>query len=311
MDKQVSIEQVAQDTTKFAKTVIRNKIFDIVGVGLIIAMLALHLGVLELRDLTLENLIIILLECIPFFIVAILLSSNYYSKGAATGKQTEAYKSAIAAYSEKVESFTGEHIDALPDFCEEYNDKVLRKLQEAALKRAAISYDRFNNETLSDTGEKLVPLKVLSAEQLSAQAFTEEQIRCITKAKKIRIKGLNENSLLGTFDDVDTTNLGSTEKELRIRRTKSYAISYAIITLLLSIMGIRDILQWGWSGLLLVVFKIVIVFCTALMNNFKGYDDITIDLVNHIIRKTDVLKLFEYWFDNHKKSVTNDNNTDG
>ena len=71
------LEQVAQQTGNKLKNAFKNKIFDIVGIGLLIAMLALHLGVLELRDVTLNGIIVILLECIPFFLVAVLLSINY------------------------------------------------------------------------------------------------------------------------------------------------------------------------------------------------------------------------------------------
>lgn len=305
MSKTRNIEQKVQESTTIAANVFKNKIFDVIGIGLLIAMLALSLGVLELRDVTLEGIIVILLECIPFFLVSVLLSINYYSKGKMTGKETSVYTAAIAAYSEKVETFTGKHIDKLSEFCEEYNDKELKKLQETTLKRAAITYKRFNEVTYDRNGNELPPLKAVSKNDL-LKLYTEEQVAIILCAKKIHIHGLNENALLGSSTEADSTDTGKTEKELTVSRTKSYIVTYIFSTFLMSIIGIRDILQWGWSGLLLVAFKLIFILCTSLMNNFRGYNDVTIDLTNHIVRKTDILKQFEYWY-NSKYKDSDDN----
>ena len=308
MSKEHQLEQLAQDASNGLKKSFKNRIFDIIGVGLLIAMLALNLGVLELRDVTLSGVIVILLECIPFFLVAVLLSVNYYSKGVISGKSTDAYIDTVETYSDKIEKFTGKHIEVLPEFCDEYNDNALQKLQETILKRASITYDRFNNETYDEDDKVLLPLKVLSKDELS-KLYSDERVEIILKAKKVHIKGLTVNMLLGNLNSPDTTDLGRTEKEMTQDRTKQYSITYLFTTLLMSIIGIRDILLWGWSGLLLVAFKLIYILCTSLMNHFKGYDDITVHLVNHIARKTDVLKQFEHWYDikyNNSENINDD-----
>ena len=54
----------------------------------------------------------------------------------------------------------------------------------------------------------------------------------------------------------------------------------------------KNIADWGWGGLVLVLFKVLYTFARSYTSYFQGYNDMTIDLTNHLARKTDVLKMY-------------------
>lgn len=305
-----NIEDFVQDGGNKVTNAIKSRMFDFIAVGIVMAMLALNLGVLELRDITLTELCNIFLECIPFFITSVLLSVNFYHKGTFTGKKTENFKSTLRAYSDIVVKLQGKQIDMLPDFCNEYNDRALKQLQENLLKRAAITYDRFNNETTDADNKILKPLKIMSKEELETM-YNKEQVGLILKAKKCKIKGICSNVLLGNTPVEDNTDFGDDEKEMDKKNTGKSAIVFLISTLFLSFIGVRDVLQWGWAGLLLTAFKLIYSVCASCMKHFKGYNDITIKLSNHIARKTDVLKQYLYWYSNKTNNVSKIENAEG
>lgn len=65
----------------------------------------------------------------------------------------------------------------------------------------------------------------------------------------------------------------------------------------MALIGVKNFLEWGWVGLLFTVFKLLYILCSSYMKYFQGYEDICTGLVNHIYRKTDVLKEFDHWYD--------------
>lgn len=65
---------------------IKDRIFDIIAVGIVIAMLLLNLGAIELKEITWCSILDICIECLPFFLAAMLLNANFYTKGTFAGK---------------------------------------------------------------------------------------------------------------------------------------------------------------------------------------------------------------------------------
>lgn len=277
---------------------IKSKAFDLIGISVVIALVLVSLGVLERRAITLSMLGDILIETVPFFFAAMLLSNTYYMKGTFAGKSTNVFKSACEEYSGTVVVLTGQQIDVLDDFCESFNDEALQKLQMSYLKRAAISYERFDKGIPNEE-----PLRTWSKDKLK-HSLGEERAKWVEKAKNCTVKGLRVNTLLGTNDDVDITNIGRTESQLSSRHSCKSAINYAVSTIVLSLIGVKNVLQWGWLGAALVLFKCVFILCRAYMSYFDGYNDVTINLVHHINRKNDIMKQFSAWYE--KYSALND-----
>ena len=280
---------------------IKNRAFDFIAIGIVIAMTVLSLGVVELRSITLKEFLNIILECVPFYMAATMLSINYYNKGSHVGKSSDKFTDSIKYYSDKVVKLTGEHLKYLPDFCDEYNDKALRAKRERILQTVALTWERFE---VGDSDNP--PLKVLTKTKLLTM-YDKHIVNAIEKCKKAKVKGIHPNMLLSNFTSVDITDLGSTEKQLSRKRFSGYALTYLVSIFTMSLIAVKDILQWGWMGAALTVFKVFYVATGAYMKYFNGYEDVTVGVVNHINRKTDVLKEFDYWYEGLVKQKAAEN----
>ena len=275
---------------------IKNKAFDIIAVGIVIAVTALSLGVTELREITLNTMADLLLECLPFYVAAVMLSSNYYSKGVFVGKDTDTFKNCINYYSELVNDIDGERLGYLPQFCTEYNSKTIKDKQITLLRSVAITYKLFNE------GDKdIAPLKTIPKKKLK-RMFDKNTAKVIEKCKKIKVKGIHPNILLGSLNINDNTDLGDSEKDLRLKRKLNYAGTYILTIFLMSLIGVKNIMQWGWMGAALTLFKILYISLGAYTKYFNGYEDLTVNVVNHTYRKVDVLKQFNHWYGTVSKS---------
>lgn len=271
---------------------VKSKMFDLIAVAVVISMILLTLGVLELREVTLKTAINIILEWIPFYLCAVLLNTNFYKKGVFNGKQKDTFTKIVDTYSDLVNKLTGAQLEYLPDFCIKYNADALRQLQEVALKRLSISYELFN-----EGNDKCKPLKIMTKKQLE-QLYDKHIAKQICKVIKMRVKGINPNTLLGSTNSSDPTDLGQDEGELRKKRMIKYATGYIFSIGFMTLIAVKNILEWGWAGLLFAAFKILYVFARSYLRYFEGYEDIVVKVANHISRKTDILKEFVSWEEN-------------
>lgn len=289
-DVALELNQNKKDLTRSLK----SRVFDIIGVGLVIAVGLVSLGVIQLREITPKEIINIILEAIPFYFGSVTLAMNYYRKGVYAGKTTDSFIGTVKKYSSKVNRLTGKQLEYINDFCGEYNEKALRMAQENLLRSVAIRYDKFENGEIIN-GTQIPPLKQMTKEELVTK-YNARVAEYVIKARELTVKGVNVSILLGNSYNWDITNLGPNEKELSNQRMKQYAGTYAISIFLLSLMAVKNILEWGWVGFILVAFKLIWILCNAYMKYFEGYDDATIRITNHISRKIDILKQFDYWY---------------
>lgn len=298
------IEDKVQNAQASVKRTLKTKMFDVISVIIILALIALSLGVLERRVITWEEIGDIIIEFMPFFFAFVLLGNNHYMKGSYVGKETLKFTSTCTEYATMVENLTDEEVDSLDDFCEEYNDIALRRRQEALLKRAAITYEKFDKNA-----KDYVALKLRSDKDLKTQ-YGDERAKWIIKAKNATVKGIRTNTLMGTNDSDDVTDIGPTEASLAKNHKLKSSMGYALTTLIMTFIAIKDIMTWHWVGFALVVFKCAFIFCKSYVEYFEGYNDVTIHLVNHINRKIDILKQHRHWFSTRKerKNVDNVNN---
>lgn len=309
MNEKNNVEDSVVQTRNKASDFMKNRMFDVLAVTIIIAMLSLSLGVFELRTFNLKGFIDIVLETLPFYFANIMLNDNYYLKGVYAGKATTAFKSVAKTYSVKVDGLTGKQIGQLPDFCDDYNQKILSNLQLAVLRTEALTLEEFNINYVVD-GENHGPLKGMSKHEL-IHLLGKSRADAVCEAKKITIKGVSSNILLGNSNNLDCTDLGPGEREMHKKRTRSYVISSFIYIFILMFIGVKNIIDWGWMGVMFVVFKLLYIVTRSYMKYFDGYQDITIGLVNHISRKSDILKEFESQYPNEvnsENSIEDSNN---
>ena len=295
------VDDFATELNNNSKTLtnkIKSHVFDVIALGLVAAIGLLNLGAIEIKDLTKEY-INIVLEAIPFYIGSVALALNYYKKGVYAGKSSKSFNDIVSCYSAKVNTLVGKQIDKLNDFCSYYNKKALRLRQETVLQNVAISFERFDRPA---DGSK--PLKIMSDEELTKE-FGEVVAKAIIEAKNIKVKGINANVLLGNNHIDDVTDLGKSEQEMLKARSQEYSIVSFASIIVMSMMGVKDILEWGWIGAFLLVFKMLYILCRSYMKYFEGYDDITVKLSNHMSRKIDILKEFDYWYEDNFGTIGN------
>lgn len=295
MSKVDDIATELNENGKDLRRTLKSKAFDVIGVALVVAVGLISLGAVTLRNITPKEVINIFLEAIPFYFGSVTLAMNYYRKGVYAGKESEQFIETVKRYSNKVNKLNGKQLEYLNDFCGEYNDKALKMAQENLLRNVAIRYDKFNEGSVDKDGHEIPPLKRLSKEEL-VNRYNARVAEYVIKARDIRIKGVNVTILLGNNYDWDITNLGPNERELASQRRKQYAGSYAISIFLLSLMAVKNVMEWGWIGFILIAFKLIYILCNAYMKYFEGYDDATIRITNHLSRKTDILKQYDYWY---------------
>lgn len=300
------IDAVATELNNGSKNLtrkIKTYAFDVIAVGLVISVALLNLGAIELRDIG-EEFLSVILEAVPFYLGSVALALNFYKKGVYAAKETQGYKNIVNDFSKKVTALTGRQIDRLSEFCCQYNAKALRIKQEAILRDVAISYERFDKYSKDEEGHKVKPLKIISEDELKT-AYGKTIAKRINAAKNVTIKGLSPNNVLGNMNTDDITDLGKNESEMLKDRSKEYSIVYFVSIFVMSLMGVKDVLQWGWVGAFLLLFKLTYILCRSYMKYFEGFDDISISLSNHLSRKSDVLKEFDYWYKTNVESLGN------
>ena len=271
------------------KTETKNKIkanmYDLLAAAIVIIMFVVALGVMSPKELTWNSLKDVIVSWVPFFLTASFLNSDYYSKG-----------NTINAYSKQVSTITGAQMSKLPEFCKYYNEQALEELQTSILTLASIPFERFNYITYDKDGKEVKPLKVLSLQDYKKLGYSKDEIKIIVRAKYASVKGIRHNQLLGNTSARDKTNIGRGEGDMTRARTIVSTLGQAVSMFVLCMIGMKDIMEWGWVQAIFVLFRMVWVLCKSYLQYLKGFNDITIRLSNHIARKTDILKEFEYWY---------------
>lgn len=266
---------------------IKKHIFDWVSAIIIVALIAACMDVFSLIDFKTIDLLEFFISWFPYFAAAILLHNNLYKKGVFVAKGTEKFIKTIEAYSDIANSLSGEQIKKLYPFCDKYNEDVKKSMQTQTLRKEGVTFEEFEYGT-----KELPALKTCNRKFLIKKGYNKAQIKAIKTAKNLHVHGINVSILLSSINVKDVTRIGDDEKTLQTKQIISSTLRYASSTLLLSIMAVKDISEWGWMGLILTIFKVMYLFAGSYMSYFKGYDNITISLVNHFSRKIDILKMY-------------------
>lgn len=266
---------------------IKKHIFDWISAIIIVALIAACMDVFSLIDFKTIDLLEFFISWFPYFAAAILLHNNLYKKGVFVAKGTEKFIKTIEAYSDIANSLSGEQIKKLYPFCDKYNEDVKKSMQTQTLRKEGVTFEEFEYGT-----KELPALKTCNRKFLIEKGYNKAQIKAIKTAKNLHVHGINVSILLSSINVKDVTRIGDDEKTLQTKQIISSTLHYASSTLLLSVMAVKDISEWGWMGLILTIFKVMYLFAGSYMSYFKGYDNITMSLVNHFSRKIDILKMY-------------------
>lgn len=275
-----------------SKSALSAWMYYLFAIAVVVVMVFIQLGVFEFKENS--DFLDILVDTVPIFIASMLLSNIFYQNGVAKGKKNKNYFLAVSEFS-ALANLSGEKLDKLPQFCDEYNALALKRKQEALLAMAVIPFDKFDNE-YTDGEIKHLPIKVMSDKSI-IEEFGKERGKWLIKAKKVKLKGVNVVSLTSEQKADDITDTGYGEGEYAKMFTTSKVLSYAISFVLFSFITAKDIMAWGWAGLGILLFKITYTVGCSLLGQVRGYRDITVNVVAHYNRKTDILKQFHSWYE--------------
>ena len=293
------LEQTIVQNKENVVSGIKRHIYDWISVLIIIGILAASLDIFEFADYSETGIGAFIASWVPFFIATILLNDNQYRKGIYVGKQTQSYKDAVDNYSNEVDTLNGIQIENLDDFCNETNAKILKKLQTNILMQQCITYEQFDKGTVVN-GIKTEALKIYDKKQLSSMGYTKTQVKSIIAAKNVKIKGIHSNTLLSNVSTSDSTDIGLNESQLYFKQTTISTMSYIMSTIAMTLLAVNDILEWGWFGMLLLIIKLVYVVAKSFTSYFNGYSDATMKIKNHILRKTDYIKMYKSYTNTEK-----------
>lgn len=272
------------------KSAISTWIYYIFAGAVVVVMIFLQLGGIQLnKDIEWHD---IILDAVPLFFASILLDRIFYYNGVSKGKKTKNYFGAVQEFS-TLANLTGEEIDVLPDFCREFNAKALRNKRKTLLSYAVVSIEHFESEHETKNGTHL-PLQV-TPNRIIRKEFGWERSRWIRKAKRAKIKGLTACKLTSEQATMDDTNTGFGERGYATIQTIKKVVGYALSFLLFALITVKDVATWGWVGVGILLFKITFTLGSSILSQAKGYQDITVSVVAHYNRKSDILKQFKSW----------------
>lgn len=285
------------------KSAIATWIYYIFAGAVVVVMVFLQLGGIELNENIEWHDIVI--DAIPLFFASVLLDRIFYYNGVTKGKKTKNFFGAIAEFS-SLANLTGEETDALPDFCREFNARALRNKRKTILSYAVVSIEHFESEFEDKNGTHL-PLQI-TPNRVIRKEYGWERSRWIRKAKRAKVKGLTACRLTSEQASMDDTNTGFGERGFATIQTVKKVIGYALSFLLFAVITVKDIATWGWVGVGLLLFKIVFTLGSSILSQARGYQDITVSVVSHYNRKSDILKQFKAWYKKNTFSPSLDQN---
>lgn len=286
-------EKKYNDFLDGTKNAVASWIYYIFAGAVVLVMIFLQLGGIQLnKDIQWHDIIV---DAVPLFFASILLDRIFYYNGVSRAKKTKNYFGAVQEFS-TLANLTGEETDTLPDFCREFNARALRNKRKTILSYAVVSVEHFEAEYKIGEDEKAVhpPLQIMSNKDIEKE-FGKERAKWIIKAKNAKIKGLTASSLTSEQTTMDDTDTGLGEKDFANIQTVKKIVGYALSFLLFACITVKDVATWGWAGVGILLFKIVFTVGCSILSQARGYQDITVSVVAHYNRKSDILKQFKAW----------------
>lgn len=298
-----TLEQTVQDTTTGVTNTIKRSIYDVVAAVIVVAIVVTTLGIFGFTPWS--SIWDLLVEFGTFFFASLVLAFNRYEKGNYVGKSTVKFNNAIKAYSDEVDHITGGELPAMYEFCDEFNEQALKDCQTRLLKKQGLQQE-YLYANFTYNGKQYAPLCSMTKKEIRNN-FNKNQAKAIFAALSATVKGISPETLMTELEVNDRTDTGATENKLKEHNAVKTTFVYVLAAIVFSLIGLNDITKWNWAGLLIVIFKTCYAFAKSYTSYFRGYDDITIRLLNHVLRKTDILKQYKAWYSTHSIETTNCN----
>lgn len=269
--------------------ILKKWIFDLVALAVIAASFLLEFAKLSPNEF---NLMSWVGDTLVFFFCAMLLSQTYYAKGTLKGEDSDAFISAIKAYSVAA-SVSGEKRSKLPLFCKEYTQRTLEELQDKYLVRACVSIQEFYNPRKTEGKEDLPAIITMSRKELYTE-FGKKRGKLLAEAQRVRIKGLTADGLTSSTTLHDETSL-LTKSSMKNKFTLTSATMYIFMGVFFAWFGIGLAQDFSVAALGWFALRLAMMAGRALTAYLTGYEDLATRWRDTLIKKTDILRQFDAW----------------
>lgn len=262
----------------------------------LIALFFIQFTQVKIKVQTLETLIS---SFSILFICFIFIDRLQYRKGRAKGEESEKYINVQKKHSDIINSLKDNQIVKLREFCILMKEKADKELKTEILKTAGLAYDQYEKEKYISKSNKEIS---------SITSITKKQQRAIIKANKINCKTLKESELFSenkTRSNVEY-DLGSNKNNLEIKNAIQNIIQSVIATILACVCALNLSEDFHWTMFIWYLLQLSLLLFKCISTYMTGYRDITERIYNRIIKKIDILRKFNIWYENSLE-VVNDN----
>jgi hypothetical protein len=231
-------------------------------------------GLIQVTE-TGKTIVEIVVDGVIAWVFAYSISRMMVAKGLMTGQKTETYKATMSEYGKVIDLVTP-HIDKLPDWCVEKNEKAKKRLQTNLLISAAIKYDTF----ISD--------------DFDPSKYTDEKRKIIDKARKLKIKELSPQLLTSERKQKadEPFNFGMSADEYMSMKAATGVVFKVLISLVLGYYGVKLITDFSIETLIWYLVQVGIFMLFGSVGYLFSYLFATGALRNRFIAKTNVLYEF-------------------
>ncbi len=242
---------------------------------------------------------------ITTYVASVFIAYNEYKNGVMRGKNTEKYKTALTAYIEKA-NLSGDKKIALPKWCSYYTKEVKEMYQRTTLEDACIPYEHFNADYIDKDGMERPALKTLTKKQIYA-LLGKEKGKIVCKVKKHKIYELKSRDILDGRRIKSDTKTRESEEELEKRELLSDLITFFFFAIFTSVFVIVSTHGLTLATFGMFLYQCAIILSRGIMSHFRGYSNVTVNLVARMAEQSDYIDMFETWYANEKLNVQRGN----
>lgn len=210
------------------------------------------------------------------FLIGYVIKALLNNQGIANGEKSENFINARNFYLKLLDE-TSNIQHYLQNYCDLENEKTLKRVQTAILRKHNLKYDLFINN------------------EYDLSKLDKKQIKAIYKAREVNIHLINDAILLSDSQlNLDTGKDLSVSKKSYIKSSNlKTAIIMILFALIIGYYGVDPTKGFNWSGALWSAIQIAIYLSLGAMQYFSGYTFMADTYRTALVRKSNHLERFK------------------
>ena len=295
-------EEFNFDKFTLEKKAINAKMPSAMNFVLVIIVVIAALVSLGEFTLTVSSVVNVSLIVAVLYVITSIMYKNSYLDGIEKGKLEAEYIAVKEEYDSVIKQiYDNDVLTKLPELCLRYRQEDLKNSRTGVLIDACISYETYEKEYFGK-----------SEEDIRKMDLSEEAIKCILAANKVKGINITPGALMSTGEDVSIADrllakfgvlrgFGIESKtRLRIDFTANM-ISRAITTTLAGAIGINVVMDdFSLKTIALWAMKMLPVAMAVLNGHNSGLRNVRETLTTQLQRKTKIIKILLAWHKEEK-----------